>query len=180
VISHHPGQNDSYELHWGPLSNEEANDWISIQDTTSNSNKTKQTLVVNDIDRFYPPLADWIHDNFKFIPHWRMDDGQISLAEEMGGIGPHVDNYDVFLIQMSGKRRWQVGREKISVKDEMDRSLPDIDVRILDDWGADSEYEDWILNPGDVLYLPPRIGEFAVVTDKQRSETSLSYTIHFL
>ena len=75
--------------------------------------------MVNDIDRFYPPLADWIHDTYHFLPHWRMDDGQISLAEQSGGIGPHVDNYDVFLIQMSGTRAWQVGRKELSIKEEM-------------------------------------------------------------
>ena len=158
MISHQPGQDDSYQLEWGPLTSEEATEWTSIEEM-SNDDGRKRTLVCNDIDRFYPPLADWIHDNFEFIPNWRMDDGQISLAEEMGGIGPHVDNYDVFLIQMSGRRRWQVGCDVISSKTEMDRSIPDLDVRILDDWGTNAEYEEWILNPGDVLYLPPRIGE---------------------
>ena len=161
VISHKPGHDDSYELEWGPLSDDEVEEWISLADDTS-TDPIKRTLVVNDIDRFYPPLADWIHDNFNFLPNWRMDDGQISLAEELGGIGPHVDNYDVFLIQMSGRRRWQVGCNELSVKMEMDRSIPDIDVRILNDWGVNAEFEEWILNPGDILYLPPRIGKSIV------------------
>lgn len=94
-----------------------------------------------------------------------MDDGQISLAEKGGGIGPHVDNYDVFLIQMSGTRSWQVGKRKISAKEEIDRTIDGLDLRVLQDWGSgdDSEsmeMEDWIVRPGDLLYLPPRVGEF--------------------
>jgi 50S ribosomal protein L16 3-hydroxylase len=155
-----PGQEETYELQWGPLSNEDANKWMS-KNTSESKNGRKHTLVVNDIDRFFPPLADWIHNNFKFLPNWRMDDGQISLAEDMGGIGAHVDNYDVFLIQMHGSRRWQVGNEKLSAKTEMDRLL-ELDVRILKEWGKDAECQDWILNPGDLLYLPPRIGKVFV------------------
>ena len=88
-----------------------------------------------------------------------MDDGQISLAQEMGGIGPHVDNYDVFLIQMSGRRRWQVGMRVMSVKEEMDRMIEGLDVRVLDEWGKEDEFGSYVLEPGDLLYLPPRIGE---------------------
>ena len=163
VISYEPGDNNSYELQWGPLMDKDVEDWFSTS-KTRHDNVRKRTLVVNDIDRFYPPLADWMHDNFKFLPNWRMDDCQISLAEDMGGIGPHVDNYDVFLIQMSGSRRWQVGCEKLSTKTEISRSIPHLDVRVLDRWGENDEFEDWILQPGDMLYLPPRIGEFYLIS----------------
>lgn len=137
--------------------------------TSPNNNEQRETLVVNDIDRFYPPLADWIHDTYHFLPHWRMDDGQISLAEQRGGIGPHVDNYDVFLIQMSGTRAWQVGRKELSTKEEMDRMIEGLDVRVLENWGRGeegkaSEMEEWVLQPGDMLYLPPRVGEYAVAS----------------
>jgi ribosomal protein L16 Arg81 hydroxylase len=137
--------------------------------TSPNNNEQRETLVVNDIDRFYPPLADWIHDTYHFLPHWRMDDGQISLAEQSGGIGPHVDNYDVFLIQMSGTRAWQVGRKELSTKEEMDRMIEGLDVRVLENWGRGeegkaSEMEEWVLQPGDMLYLPPRVGEYAVAS----------------
>ena len=94
MISHLPGEDNSYETHWGRLTDEDTKDWVNIPKNDSNdSTRKKRTLVVNDIDRFYPPLADWMHDIFNFLPNWRMDDGQISLAEEIGGIGPHVDNY---------------------------------------------------------------------------------------
>mmetsp|Transcript_2821 Transcript_2821/g.6110 ORF Transcript_2821/g.6110 Transcript_2821/m.6110 type:complete len:658 (-) Transcript_2821:3116-5089(-) len=206
VITHVTGDLKSFDLTCGPLSHKEGNDWLSKNPTTTSKrqepkrqqrhrnndennsaiiNRRRETLVVNDVDRYYPPLADWIHSTFSFLPHWRMDDGQISLAEEGGGIGPHVDNYDVFLIQMSGRRVWQVGKREIGAKEEMERTLDGLDVRILGDWqsggvvgrfvdgdgigdgeGSDLEMEDWIVNPGDLLYLPPRVAHCGTaVTD---------------
>lgn len=169
VISHIPGDYSTFDIQWGLLSDAEIEEWLSkesAEDVASNQEADdlvrKETLVVNDIDRFHPPLADWIYDTFDFIPNWRMDDGQISLAEVNGGIGPHVDNYDVFLIQMNGSRTWQVGKRKIDAIEERDRLIDGIDVRVLSDWNDDqdaenAEVEDWILNPGDMLYLPPRV-----------------------
>ena len=167
IISHIPGDNASFDLQWGPLTEKDLDNWLLKPSSTAAENsKSKQrrdTLVVNDIDRFYPPLADWMYNTFHFLPNWRMDDGQISLSELGGGIGPHVDNYDVFLIQMSGRRTWQVGRRKISAAEEQDRMIAGLDVRVLDDWSLDSaqdgqaEVEEWIVEPGDVLYLPPRV-----------------------
>ena len=118
--------------------------------------------MINDVDRFYPPLADWMHSSFSFIPTWRRDDAQFSLSQAGGGIGPHVDNYDVFLIQTNGQREWKVGNRKISINEEMERNIPMLDVRILRDSIDSSSYEElswdaFILNPGDCLYLPPRI-----------------------
>ena len=140
--------------------------------SSDSKKRRRKTLVVNDIDRYYPPLADWICTTFHFIPNWRKDDGQISLAERNGGIGPHVDNYDVFLIQMSGTRVWQVGREELSVQKERNALIDGLDVRILKNWGLASrdrqdleeepceKMEEWIVHPGDLLYLPPRVGKF--------------------
>ena len=164
VISHVPGDYTTFDVRWGPLSNRDVDEWITKETKNANSNQEldktrKETLVVNDIDKFYPPLSDWIHSQFDFIPKWRMDDGQISLAEHNGGIGPHVDNYDVFLIQMNGSRTWQIGKRKIDANEEFDRLIDGIDVRILSEWddNQEAEFEEWILNPGDMLYLPPRI-----------------------
>ena len=167
IISHISGIVTSFELKWGPLNNKDVDNWLTKPSSSSDNdtNKRKETLVVNDIDRFYPPLADWIYDTFHFIPNWRMDDGQISLAEYGGGIGPHVDNYDVFLIQMSGSRTWQVGRRKVNATEERDRMIDGLDVRVLDDWKLDvdqNEVEEWIVHPGDVLYLPPRVAHCGI------------------
>jgi len=122
----------------------------------------KSTLVVNDVDRFHPPLASWINSNFCdssssfFLPRWRIDDGQISLAHKGGSIGPHVDDYDVFLIQMSGSRTWEIGRRFISTQEEVQNLVEGIDVRILKHWNEVCT-ETLVLKKGDVLYLPPRV-----------------------
>lgn len=170
IISHIPRDYSSFELSWGPLTGKDKRIWLAKQKSSSNNHddeeQRRETLVVNDIDRFYPPLADWIFESFRFIPNWRMDDGQISLSEEGGGIGPHVDNYDVFLIQMSGTRTWQIGKRKISAREEKDRMIDGLDLRVLSGWplndvgGGDGEQEvmeEWIVHPGDLLYLPPRV-----------------------
>lgn len=168
IISHIPGDYSTFDIEWGALSDAKFDAWLSKEtaaEAITNQeaeHARKETLVVNDIDRFHPPLADWIYDTFDFIPNWRMDDGQISLAEVSGGIGPHVDNYDVFLIQMNGSRTWQVGKRKIDATEERDRLIDGIDVRVLSDWkyehGVDNtNVEEWVLNPGDMLYLPPRV-----------------------
>lgn len=177
IISHIPGDNSSFELKWGPLTKKDARSWCNKLESSSSRlllepkaiGKTKrETLVVNDVDRFYPPLADWMYDTFHFLPNWRMDDGQISIAEHGGGIGPHVDNYDVFLIQMSGTRTWQVGRRKISAQEERDRTMDGLDVRVLDEWGhvdsneESSEMQQFTVHPGDMLYLPPRVAHCGI------------------
>jgi len=149
-------------VRWGQLSEKDVDSWLSKgSDASDDEDERRETLVVNDVDRFYPPLADWMRDVFRFIPNWRLDDGQVSLAEIGGGIGPHVDNYDVFLIQTSGTRTWQVGRRKMTAAEERDATMEGLDVRVLDGWDADRgggrEMEEWTVNPGDLLYLPPRV-----------------------
>jgi 50S ribosomal protein L16 3-hydroxylase len=148
LIQHVPGDWKSFTLNVGPFES-------TYLESLSITNK-KWTLVVNDVDRFHPPLSDWMDDMFGFIPRWRRDDGQVSLAPLGGGIGPHVDNYDVFLIQTSGQRCWEVGKEHLTVAEERELLIDGIDVRILSEWEQDS-YDRLVLNPGDVLYLPPRV-----------------------
>jgi 50S ribosomal protein L16 3-hydroxylase len=148
LIQHVPGDLTSFTLSVGPFES-------SFLERIS-TKKKKWTLVVNDVERFHPPLSDWMDDMFAFIPGWRRDDGQVSLAPVGGGIGPHVDNYDVFLIQTSGQRCWEVGKEQLTVAEERELLINGIDVRILSEWDHDS-YDRLVLNPGDVLYLPPRV-----------------------
>ncbi|BFO54573.1 MULTISPECIES: JmjC domain-containing protein [Comamonadaceae] len=115
--------------------------------------------------RALPPLAtpDWtllvqgvdLHDDavhallqqFRFVPQARLDDLMISYATDGGGVGPHFDSYDVFLLQAHGRRRWRIGRQK-------DLALKDgIPLKILENFEPEQEF---VLEPGDMLYLPPR------------------------
>lgn len=107
------------------------------------------TILVQEINRHVPEVAALL-DAFRFIPSWRIDDVMVSFATEHGGVGAHIDNYDVFLLQGLGHRRWQIMHEPLY--DEV--LIPDLDVSMLQHFRPD---EDWVLAPGDMLYLPPRI-----------------------
>ncbi|HEX7070631.1 MAG TPA: cupin domain-containing protein, partial [Rhodothermales bacterium] len=115
------------------------------------------SLLVQEVDQWHSEAAR-VLDYFRFIPNWRIDDLMISYATPGGGVGAHIDNYDVFLIQGMGRRRWEIGLDP--VYDEV--LVPDIDVRVLADFSPDAE---WILEPGDMLYLPPRIPHNGVALD---------------
>ncbi|CAB9498021.1 Cupin superfamily protein [Seminavis robusta] len=154
---------DSYSLELGPFSREYLHNLI--YNNTTDDNKTKKdawTLVLNDVDRVHSALLSWMNQIFDhtWLPRWRRDDGQISMAQKGGGIGPHVDNYDVFLIQTSGTRQWVLGAssfdEKLTAQQEMDALIPGLDVRILD-LPQQQQYCAIQMNPGDMLYLPPRV-----------------------
>lgn len=110
------------------------------------------TLLVQDVDKWLPEVARTL-DDFRFLPDWRVDDIMVSYAADHGSVGPHTDDYDVFLIQASGRRRWQITSEPVADAD----LLPDLDLRILEHFEPD---EDWVLEPGDVLYLPPKIAHW--------------------
>lgn len=145
IIQHTPGKLESFDLEFGPFNED------YIQELGSDDRKW--TLLVNDVDRYVGDLADWLDQTFSFLPRWRRDDAQISIATIGGGIGPHVDNYDVFLIQASGQRTWKVSTRRLSEAEERSALVPDIMVRILD---LDTEYDEFVMQEGDVLYLPPR------------------------
>ncbi|WER44751.1 cupin domain-containing protein [Cupriavidus sp. WKF15] len=109
--------------------------------------KTKQwTLLVQGVNLHDAAAAD-LMGQFRFVPDARLDDLMISYATDGGGVGPHFDSYDVFLLQVSGRRRW-----RISSQTKLDL-LPNLPLKILADFSAE---EEWILEPGDMLYLPPQ------------------------
>lgn len=124
------------------------------------------TLLVQEVNRHVPAVAD-LMDRFRFVPDWRLDDVMISYAAPQGTVGAHIDSYDVFLLQGMGRRRWEIG-EKLDDPEH----LPDLDVRILKDFRKTSE---WVLEPGDMLYLPPGIPHHGVALDP-----SLTLSIGFL
>lgn len=103
------------------------------------------TLLVQGLD-LHLPAAHELLQRFRFVPDARLDDLMISYATDGGGVGPHYDSYDVFLLQVQGQRRWRVGKLK-------DDSLqPDVPLKILSHFEPEEEY---LLEPGDMLYLPP-------------------------
>ena len=115
------------------------------------------TLLVQAVDQFVPEVAELIEE-FKFLPKWRIDDVMISFAAPGGGVGPHFDNYDVFLLQGYGKRRWQIGQ----MCDSESPMLQHADLKILAEF---VKTEEWVLEPGDMLYLPPRLAHCGTAED---------------
>nr|WP_322940267.1 cupin domain-containing protein [Pseudomonas sp. s4] len=115
------------------------------------------TLLVQAVDQFVPEVAELLED-FKFLPKWRIDDLMISFAAPGGGVGPHFDNYDVFLLQAHGHRRWQIGQ----MCDADSPLLPHADLKILAQFEPTDE---WVLAPGDMLYLPPCLAHCGTAED---------------
>ena len=110
------------------------------------------TLLVQAVDHFVPAVAElrqWVD----FLPQWRVDDVMASYAVDGGSVGPHYDNYDVFLLQGEGQRRWQLGQHC----DAQTPLLPHDELRILRDFHCVQEY---VLGPGDILYVPPGVAHW--------------------
>lgn len=106
------------------------------------------TLLVQDVDKYVPELARLL-DRFRFVPNWRVDDLMVSYATDGGGVGPHVDAYDVFLLQAQGFRRWSISTEAYA-----DAEIPGLELKQVHDFRPQQE---WLLGPGDMLYLPPGV-----------------------
>jgi len=123
------------------------------------------TLLVQGLD-LHVPAARTLLDAFRFLPEARMDDLMISYASDGGGVGPHLDSYDVFLLQVNGRRRWRVGPVR-------DASLvPDMPVKLLANFHPT---EEWLLEPGDMLYLPPRWGHDGVAVGDDCMTCSIGF-----
>ena len=125
------------------------------------------TLLVQAVDQHVPDVADLI-EPFRFIPDWRIDDVMVSYAADGGGVGPHFDQYDVFLVQGLGRRRWRIGGRC----DASSALVPDAPLRLLDGFEA---VEEWVLGPGDILYLPPGIAHDGVAV----GEDCMTYSVGF-
>jgi 50S ribosomal protein L16 3-hydroxylase len=127
--------------------------------------KNNWTLLVQSVNHYLPKAADLLAQ-FNFIPHARLDDLMVSYAPIGGGVGAHVDSYDVFLLQGSGKRNWKISNQS-------DLSLVEgAPLRILKNFKADIE---WVLEAGDMLYLPPQIAHWGV----SESDDCMTYSIGF-
>ena len=110
------------------------------------------TLLVQGVD-LHDDAAHRLLRRFRFIADARLDDVMCSFATDGGGVGPHVDSYDVFLLQTSGRRRWRIGRAGGA------RLREGVPLKILADFAPS---EEWLLEPGDMLYLPPGWGHDGV------------------
>jgi len=125
------------------------------------------TLLVQAVDHVIPAVATLL-GSFRFIPNWRIDDVMVSYATDGGGVGPHFDQFDVFLVQGMGQRRWQIGGRC----DVTTALLPHDDLRLLARFEATDE---WVLGPGDVLYIPPGFAHDGVAV----GDDCMTYSIGF-
>lgn len=139
--------------------------------------KEPWTLLVQELNHHLRTAEDLLA-LFDFIPHARLDDLMVSYAEDGGGVGPHFDSYDVFLLQGSGQRRWQ-----ISAQTDLEL-LPDAPLKILRNFIMEQE---WLLYPGDMLYLPPHyahngvaVGECMTYSIGFRAPGAQEIATHFL
>ncbi len=112
------------------------------------------TLLVQDVDKWLPAFARLI-DAFRFLPDWRIDDVMVSYAPEGGSVGPHIDSYDVFLLQLAGEREWRISDQRLTDPPLRDDSDP----RVMRAFAADRQ---WRLRPGDLLYLPPGVPHWGI------------------
>ncbi|MFI7858910.1 MULTISPECIES: ribosomal protein uL16 3-hydroxylase [Pseudomonas] len=145
-----------WELRRGPFT----------EDTFAELPEKDWTLLVQAVDQFVPEVAELL-EHFRFLPSWRIDDVMISFATPGGSVGPHFDNYDVFLLQGHGERNWKVGQMCNSDSPLLEHA----DLRILAEFEQSGE---WTLEPGDMLYLPPRLAHYGVAVDN-----CLTYSVGF-
>ncbi len=147
-------QGDAWQLETGPF--EDYSEW----------GEKNWTLLVQAVDHWHPESAALI-EPFRFIPNWRIDDLMISYSTPGGGVGPHLDQYDVFIIQGLGKRHWRVGMPDPALKSHCPHP------RLLQ-VSPFSDCIDVITEPGDILYIPPGCPHDGISIDQ-----SLSYSVGF-
>jgi len=114
------------------------------------------TLLVQDVEKHLPDFRA-LFDQVPFIPAWRFDDLMVSIAAPGGSVGPHKDNYDVFLCQGTGKRNWLLSDDRTVPADILNASLD-----LLEPFKPTDER---LCEPGDVLYVPPGIPHWGIATD---------------
>jgi len=153
------GPDKAWQVRHGPFDDE----------TFSHLPTSGWSLLVQAVDHYVPEVAELL-EAFDFVPSWRLDDVMVSYAPPGGSVGAHVDQYDVFLLQVSGKRRWQLGG---SPGDDA-RLIAGIDLRILENFHVEAGQE-WVLEPGDMLYLPPGVAHHGI----SESDDCMTFSIGF-
>lgn len=147
-------QGGNWQLHQGPFTEQ------------SFDRKQPWTLLVQAVDQYVDEVAQLLK-LVDFIPHWRVDDIMISYAVDGGSVGPHYDNYDVFLLQAEGQREWKLGQSC----DDTTPLKMGTDLRILEDFQCESTH---LLGPGDILYVPPGVAHWGVASGE-----CMTYSIGF-
>ena len=148
----HDKASDGWTLRSGPFAEEEFpampdHDW---------------TLLVQDVDKWDPDIRALL-DHFDFLPRWRIDDVMISFAAPGGSVGAHNDQYDVFLLQAHGHRRWQIDASEVLGKGVPSAEFREgVALKLLREFHPT---HDWVLGPGDMLYLPPNVPHHGVAED---------------
>ena len=126
------------------------------------------TLLVQSVNHYLPEAAELLQQ-FDFIPHARLDDLMVSYAPDGGGVGPHFDSYDVFLLQGQGRRLWRIS-------EQTDLSLIEgAPLRILQNFDTAQE---WLLEAGDMLYLPPHLAHWGIAVSEGKTDC-MTYSIGF-
>ena len=120
------------------------------------------TLLVQDVDKWDPDLRALLA-HFRFLPDWRIDDIMVSFAATGGSVGAHVDHYDVFLLQAQGERRWMIDASATLGRPAPDLAFrEDVAIKLLQRF---EPTHDWVLAPGDMLYLPPLLPHHGVAVN---------------
>ena len=126
--------------------------------------RARWTLLVQGVDLLEDSAREFL-SRFRFIPEARLDDLMVSFATDGGGVGPHVDSYDVFLLQAAGRRRWRVSRQR-GLRAEQGSPINNVE-----GFRASSE---WVLDAGDMLYLPPDVAHEGIAVGE-----CMTYSIGF-
>ncbi len=150
------GGEPPWQLRYGPFQEQ---DFLDLPES-------HYSLLVSECEKWIPELADLV-DQFRFIPDWRFDDLMISYAPTGGSVGAHIDEYDVFLLQALGSRRWQYNESRSPDAPVIEG----LELAILQDFTPDQEV---VLIPGDILYLPPGLAHHGVAL-----EPCMTYSIGF-
>jgi 50S ribosomal protein L16 3-hydroxylase len=125
------------------------------------------TLLVQGVDRVIPEVYKLL-DHFNFIPQWRIDDVMISFASKRGSVGPHYDNYDVFLFQAMGSREWSITSQQC----HPENYTPNLELRIMREFHVEQQF---VLDEGDMLYLPAHIGHYGIAQTPECMTYSFGY-----
>ena len=143
----HDRKKDSWKVRTGPFA----------ESLFPKLGKADWTLLVQDMDKWDGDVRALLA-RFDFLPRWRFDDIMVSFAAPGGSVGAHVDQYDVFLLQGQGRRRWQVDTNPDAPREFRD----DVELKLLREF---TPTHDWVLEPGDMLYLPPGVPHYGVAED---------------